>query len=364
VVGALVGLGWWAAPEIVYFAVPGAVFLVISLWRRPIAAVGARVGVAVGGFFVFASPWFVASFSDHFATLRASGGTPLPGNGYPDRLSTFFSHVLPMILGLRVEGAGVWEVSQKFGVAVYVALLVALVASLVLIAYRVPAARPLAAVAVAYPLLYAAFPSAWFWNDGRYAISLTPVVALVLVGGLWTAVSGAVVRWASIVVLVAATASTLVAFNVGFGAVTSLSKLTTWGTHPNSVAVSLGDALHAHRVRDVYAGYWVAYDLQFTSGDGISVMSVDPDRDVAESRAVQQAPRAGWVFVGVAPTDQAVAEAQFGSAAGLDADSIIESALVGWLTAHGVSYTTFRSGPMEVVLPARNVTPAQVNAQA
>jgi hypothetical protein len=318
------------------------------------------VGVAVGGFFVFASPWFVASFSDHFATLRASGGTPLPGNGYPDRLSTFFSHVLPMVLGLRVEGAGVWEVSQKFGVAVYVALLVALVAALVLMAYRVPAARPLAAVALAYPLLYAAFPSAWFWNDGRYAISLTPVVALVLVGGLWTAVSGAVARWGAIVVLVAATASTFVAFNDGFGAVTSLSKLTTWGTNPNSLVISLGRALHAHRVDNVYAGYWVAYDLQFSSAHAISVMSVDPDRNLAESRAVQEASKAAWVFVGAGAADQAAAETELGSPSGLDPDSIVESTLLAWLTQHDLAYTSFASGPFEVVVPSRNVTPAQV----
>ena len=35
------------------------------------------------------------------------------------RLGTFFTHVLPMILGLRVEGAGLWEGGEAFGVIVY-----------------------------------------------------------------------------------------------------------------------------------------------------------------------------------------------------------------------------------------------------
>jgi hypothetical protein len=355
-VGALVGLGWWAAPEIVYFALPGAVFLAITLWHRPMKAVGARLGAAVSGLVICALPWIVASFSDGFATLRASGGTPLPGNNYLDRLSTFFSHVLPMVLGLRVEGAGAWEGSPGFGVVVYAVLLLALVAALILVGYRVAKARPLVAAVVAYPLLYAAFPSAWFWNDGRYAISLTPLLALVLVGGLWTAVSGNWARWLTVGVLVVATASTLVAFNDSFGAIGSPSKLTTWGVQPNSLSISLATALDARRVADVYAGYWVAYDLQFASSGRISVLSFSNDRNVAEARSVQAAPKAGWVFVD--PADLVELAAQFGAASGLDPGTLDEAGLETFLSSRHVSFEKFSTGPFTVVVPSRNIVPA------
>jgi hypothetical protein len=356
--GALSGLGWWAAPEIVYVALPGSVFLLISLWhRRPTAAAVGRLGAAAVGFALFASPWIAASFSDGFATLRASRGTSLADNSYFDRLSTFFSHVLPMILGLRVEGAGAWEVSQGFAVVVYVVLLLALVAALVLLGVRVSKARPLVAIVVLYPLLYPAFPSSWFWNDGRYAISLTPLLALTLVGGIWTAASRNLAQWIAIGVLVAATSSTLVAFNDSSGAVTSLSTLTTWGPNPNAVAISLGTSLRAHGVEDVYAGYWVAYDLQFASSNRVLV---DQYRNRRESAAVEAAPKAGWVFVGPTPADRAVVENEFGARSELDPRTTSEPALLAWLTQHHLSYSSFRSGPFRVVVPSRNVTPAEV----
>jgi hypothetical protein len=358
-IGALVGLGWWAAPEIVYFALPGAVFLLGSLWRRPRAGQGVRLGATAAGFVVFALPWIVASFSDKFATLRAPGGNLLD-NSYADRLSTFFSHVLPMVFGLRVEGPGQWEVSAGFGAAVYVVLLLALVASLILIGHQVPRARPLVAVAALYPLLYCAFPSAWYWSDGRYAISLTPVVALVLVGGVWTLVSENVAQWTAVAVLVAATASTLVALNTDYGALASSQKFTAWRTNPNAVVVALGSALRAHGVSNVYAGYWVGYDLQFCSGDRIAVMPAQSDRDLAESAAVEVASRAGWVFVGSAPGDRAAAESQFGADGELNPGVPSGSALETWLVAHHVPYHSFHSGPMEVVVPSRNVTPGEV----
>jgi hypothetical protein len=226
--------------------------------------------------------------------------------------------------------------------------------------YRVPAARPLVAIAGAYPLLYAAFPTASYWSDGRYAISLTPIVALVLVGGMWTAMSEEVVRWMAIAVLVLATASTLVAFNDGYGAIASPQKLTSWGTNPEAAVISLGDALLGHGVENVYAGYWVAYDLQFCSAGRISVMSVEADRDATEASSVQAASRAGWVFVGPSRADRTAAESQFGSTSHLDPDATSESGLKTWLNRHDVSFITFRAGPMEVVVPSRNVTPTQV----
>ncbi len=352
--GALVGVGWWASPEIVYFALPGAVVLGVDLRHRVGPSLAGRAGVAAAAMVVGALPWIVASFADGFATLRASGGSPRPGNGYGDRLSTFFTHVLPMILGLRVEGAGAWEGPTTFGVLAYVVVLACLVAALVVVATRVRASWPLVAVCASFPLLYAAFPSAWFWNDGRYAISLTPVLALVLVGGVWTAAGRRLAVWATAGVLVLASASTLVAFNDGFGALSSPGRLAAWGADPDADVHALSRALDARHVADVYAGYWVAYDLQFTSDGRIAASSTDPDRDPAASRAVRAAKTAGWVFV--RPSALFSVESQLGSATDLE-PAADEQTLVSWLDRHHVAYRTFDAGGFAVVVPDRNVGP-------
>jgi hypothetical protein len=359
-IGALIGLGWWAGPEIVYVALPAVVFLFLSLRHRPRANQGVRLAAAAAGSVLCAAPWIAASFSEGRAIFSTPGGTALSG-AYLDRLSVFFTHVLPIGLGLRVENTGVWEVAGGLAAAVYVVLLVALEASLLLMWRRIPAARPLVAIATAYPLLYAGFPSNWYWNDGRYSLSLTPLLALVLVGGLWTAVSGNAARWLSVAVVVAATVSTLVAFNDGgVGAATSLRKLSTWGGNPNSLVVSLGHAIRAHGLAYVYAGYWVSYDLQFSGGDGVTVMAVQSDRNLVESAAVEAASRAGWIFVSPSSGDQSAVDTEFGAVSELDPGPASPSALEAWLTAHDVSYQAFRAGPFEVVVPSRNVTPAQV----
>jgi hypothetical protein len=353
--GGLVGVGWWASPEIVYVALPGAVVLGVDLRHRVGRPLAGRVALAAGAMAVGALPWIVASVGDGFATLRASGGSPLPGNGYLDRLSTFFTHVLPMTLGLRVEGAGAWEGSSAFGVAAYGVLLACLVAALVVVATRVRASWPLVAACVAFPFLYAVFPSAWFWNDGRYALSLTPVLALVLVGGLWTASDRRLAVWATAGVLVLASASTLVAFNDGFGAVSSPGRLTAWGADPDADVGALSSALGARHVHDVYAGYWVAYDLQFTSDGRIAASSADPDRDPAAAQAVRAAKTAGWVFV--LPSALPSVEAQLGSATDLEPPAD-EASLRAWLDRHHVAFRTFDAGGFSVVVPDRNVGPA------
>ena len=85
---------------------------------------------------------------------------------------------------------------------------------------------------VAFPFLYAAFPTSWFWNDGRYAIGLTPVVALVVVGPCWQVMRPATAIWVAARPCVAAFATTLVAFNSGYGAIGSPGELTQWSTNP------------------------------------------------------------------------------------------------------------------------------------
>ena len=123
-------------------------------------------------------PWIWATVT------RSGSGIPPSPMTYFSRLGTFFSHVLPMILGLRVEGVGLWEGGHVFGAIAYALLIVFVLGSLILVVRR----RDLdsgSLTLVLYPFLYAAFPTSWFWNDGRYGLSLTPILSLVIAGGLW-----------------------------------------------------------------------------------------------------------------------------------------------------------------------------------
>ncbi len=115
------GLGFWASPEIVYFALPAIVLVATTLRHRSVVVAVKRVALAVGAAFVGMLPWT-------WATLSSTGsGIPSSPVSYLSRLGTFFTHVLPMILGLRVEGVGQWEGGQALGSLLY-ALLVVLVA--------------------------------------------------------------------------------------------------------------------------------------------------------------------------------------------------------------------------------------------
>ena len=128
--GAAGGLGFWSSPEIVYFAIPGILVVATTLRRRPAGVVIPRLAVAFLACVVGALPWIWATLTRHSAVIPPA---PEP---YLSRLGTFFSHVLPMLLGLRVEGFGLWEGGRTFGVAAYVILLVLFVSEAVIIAVR------------------------------------------------------------------------------------------------------------------------------------------------------------------------------------------------------------------------------------
>ena len=70
------------------------------------------------------------------------------------------------------------------------------VTSAVLVAIRSPDAWILVLALALYPFLYAAFPTSWFWNDGRYGLSLTPILSLVIAGGLWQMARPKIAVWA------------------------------------------------------------------------------------------------------------------------------------------------------------------------
>ncbi len=350
--GLAIGVGWWATPETLYFTLPAVVVVAFSLRVHGGRAIGTRVLAVVTGAVVGALPWIVASLRVGLSAFGAKTPSPVP---YLTRLSTFFTHVLPMLLGLRIEGAGQWEVTPVAGGLLVALLLAGLVAAMITVALRVPDARVLVGSLVIFPFLYAAFPTSWFWNDGRYGIALAPIASLVGIGALWQVARARVARWITVAILAAVVASTVVAVDAGYGGFSNVSRLSDWRANPNSAVTALSAKLQALGIRDVYAGYWVAYDLAFVSAGRIEVAPIVNDRDPAESKAVAGAARVGWVFVPAAHVGEVAG--QVGSTTGLDPVVVDEQTLASWMTANGIRFRTTTVGPFLLVLPDKNTWP-------
>ncbi len=325
-------------------------------------------------------PWLMAGVGDGWATLRVGQATSLSGS-YGHRLNVEFTHVLPMAFGARVEGVGVWLVNRDIGVLAYAAALFLVVAACVVLWQRVVLARVLVLFCVAFPFLYAMFPTSWFWNDGRYVIFLTPVVSLVVMGAVGTIdfapARHSIPRHSSGVriavasrrktttalllssgLLVVATASTLWAVNSGFGVVSSPSKLISWHANPDPKLEDVERRLTQMGVHTAYAEYWVAYDVEFLSDGHLTVSAVDDNRNVAERSAVDRAPRSAWIFV----LTDADAESELGTGGDLNPPGVSVTSLTSWLSLHDIPYKTLSRGPYTVVVPARQVTPADIGA--
>jgi hypothetical protein len=263
-----------------------------------------------------------------------------------------------MALGLRVEGAGAWEGGHAIGAVLSVLVIVLIVGAAVLLALRMPDTRVLALVLVLYPFLYAAFPTSWFWNDGRYALALSPVFALVVAGGLWLLLRADFAAWVASGLLVLAAISTLVAFNDGYGAVGAPGRLTTFAANPNPAVTSLATRLEQLGVARAYAGYWIANDLTFIADGRVVGTGVGFNRNPPEASAGGGRAPAAWVFV----SSRALAddEGQLGSAGDLQPGTMTEAALTAWLGVHGIPYRVIPVGGFDVIVPARPVSPTQV----
>jgi hypothetical protein len=355
VFGGAIGVGFWASPEIVYFALPSVIVAALALRGRALTGSVARVSICLGAAVIGALPWLVATVRGGGSSLPAS---PLP---YWSRLGTFFSHVLPMTLGLRIEGAGAWEGRTAVALALYALLLVAVVGSIAVVAVRTRDGLVLVLAVALLPFLYAAFPTSWFWNDGRYAIAVSPLVALLVMGALWEVVRVSVARWAASVAVAAALASTLVAFNAGYGTIAHPTMLTRWSTDPNPAITALARRLEAIGVGHAYAGYWVANDLTFLSGSRVIAKSLDVDRNPPAASSVETSP-AGWIFV--VGANLGPAASQLGSVTDLNAVPTGEVGLTNWLGERRIPYRRISAGVFDVIVPSQRLSPVELGPVA
>jgi hypothetical protein len=226
---------------------------------------------------------------------------------------------------------------------------------------------------LAFPLLFAAQPGTWYWEDGRYIVFLSPLLALVLVAavepvGQWLSTRtghrlGAPALWslAAGALLLGAGTLTVAAFTQDNQV--SLRTSTEAWSNPNGPVERAVATLEAHGVRAGFADYWVAYKLDLLSRGVLTIAPAhgDVDRSAAIDHQVAQAAQQAWLFV---PPDQFQAGlAQFaGTAVIVGPRAITETNFDEALQRLGVTHRTIEAGILDAVVPGRKVTIGEVLA--
>lgn len=376
--GGALGLGWWASPEIGYFAVPCLVLVLAWWWAasRPLvpghgaqmrepSRLGALALVVFGGL-VGSLPWLYANAHTGFASLKSSS---LPANGgatYGERLSVFFHYMLPMQLGARTVASGEWVGGDAVGTLVYSVMLILIAAACARAVWVAVGERTtlvplsLAAAVVTFPFLYAAAPGTAYWLDGRYGIYLPALIVVLFATSLGTlharrsrsgderspVASGALVV-AAVGVMAALCLTVAGARTAGVPA----SFFTSWrqGDAPMEQVVQ---ALRQHHITDAYGDYWTANDLDFLSGGSpaISPSPLDVVRSTALAAEVASAKDPAWLFF--APDQATRAAAVFGNGQP-GPGPYTEQTFEDHLKALGIGYSVVKLGVLDAVVPDR-----------
>jgi 4-amino-4-deoxy-L-arabinose transferase-like glycosyltransferase len=383
--GVFAGIGWWASPEIVYYLVPSGVFLAWKMAKRRVELhlrdllLAATVGV------LGALPWIWDNAHSRLGSLHQLNHAQ-PDNSYTSHLSLFFTHTMPVAMGLRlranyvlgreawVPGSGSFLVGPSgpswlkvVGVIAYVLALLGLVIWIRLL-IRQRRSLVLVGAVVLYPFAFAMSPFAWDWHDGRYGLFLAPLLALLLASGADHAFTHlGRPRLSSAVAVVVGLALTLTA-------VTQLNPYTpvrsdasragwfTWSPNPNPEAVSLTRSLESAHLDHVWAGFDTSWLLDWESGGRITASDVRyPNAGYYRTVATSDAP--AWLFV---------EPGQLGSVASqLDIDSrtLDPGCLIGdprlcvdpasfeaFLARQGIGYRIVTFGAFIAVAPSRSVS--------
>ena len=402
--GVAVGIGWWTSAEILYVGVPA---IVTTAWiaTRAVRRDGARaiVPASVGALATAPGlvPWFVGSVHDHFASIRAATTDPGSGaTGYLGHLHVFFVHTLPMVLGARVPVSGAWLGGRTTGLVVLSVTTALLAVGVGAAAWRMPAARPVAAAVIAYPFIEAAMGPASYWRDGRYGVYLPAIVLVAAVAGwdrllrrrqapLATAGAGtagaaspasapggtgpadqlrAIRAAVAVLACAAATASTVAGIDRASAVVAPSVAVTGFAAHPadlvdhpDGTARSVAQDLLLAGVTRAYADYWAAYDLDLFGSGRLVVTPATLVRSRSMAAKVANAPHPAWLFAGPSGADVAAYREQFQNPAlgpmGLDLQQF-----TALLHANGVAYRTVPTGAVVGIVPGTRITPAWVAA--
>lgn len=365
--GAATGVGWWASPEVLYFVVPAAPFVALSIWgrrrRRP-SAISRDVTVLVISAVAGMAPWLYTNAHTHFASLRTGAHYgPMDGTAV-HRVGILFGKTLPIILGTRTMQSGTW-LGGAVGVALYGVLLGLLVLSLLVLAQRAPRARILVAMLVAFPWLYSLAPTG-YWQDGRFAVYFSPFIALAMLGAADDVLRRRLRRPRARRRV--RTALLLAVLGVAVvSAVQSLDVVTTFASRPfaitgartENLAMSVTHELHRAGITHLYAQYWVAYDLDFVGDGAVTASPPDAIRSTAIASAVAAAAHPAWLFVGPSRADAARTATGFPDAG--NPYDLTANGFTRLLQRAGVSSRSVAVGTMIAVVPSQRVTPADLH---
>ena len=356
--GFFLGLGWWCTPEIVYYAAPALLWVAYRAirdraWPRPAGVLlfvghdGARRAALAGS---QRRAWVSVAASRCSADDAA----------WAARLGVFFQYVVPLVVGLRLRGTGEWLLGPGLGVALYALFGAALVGWVLLLAQR-HRALPLVVFVVLFPFVYTYAPFSGFWKDGRYALYLAPVLALLVAAALCELARGSlrVLRPAPLVGMVALLALTA-------GAVLSLAPYvplagshgpraswTTWSADPDQWLEPLVAALERAHVEGAYAGYWVAYPLTFAARERVVAADPGVNRYPPYLAAVARSPRQAWVFPRLSTLP--ALNAAVGSHPWLPKWTWTLASFESYLQLHAIAYHSENAGYFTIVYPARAV---------
>jgi hypothetical protein len=383
--GLVTGIGWWSLPEIAYFLIPAGLILIGAMVARSrpgdLARWAGRIGLAVVAFVVGGLPWWWTNLGSGFASLDTSKfpGSATPLNpGYGGRLRLFFRFTLPMYANLRRLNSGQWLFGgsgtsfHRVLVVLAVALIAAaIIGALVLCLLRGGRCIALAVALVVYPFLVALQPGTWYWQDGRYAVYLGPLLALVAavacvelaerVGRRRLSPSprrppGG--RAGGVTLMGVVVALSLVLTTVNFHqslAVTRHALVHGWA-NPDTAATATASALESKGIRTGYADYWVAYKLDFLSDSRLTltVAGTDPDRWATLDQEVRSSPSPAWLFVPAGRLPAGLAQfAQTGNIQG--PSGLSEPQFLAALDRLGIPHRTVDAGPIQAVIPASPV---------
>jgi 4-amino-4-deoxy-L-arabinose transferase-like glycosyltransferase len=371
--GLVAGVGWWSSPEIAYFLVPSALIVLgaLALTRERRHRWLAAFGVGVAGAILGALPWLWANVGSHFASLkRASfpgGAATALNTGFGGRLDVFFTRALPIDVDLRHLATGSVLVGGLGGTLLQVAVFGALAGGLLVCLVRRDRATAIAVAILSFPLLFAAQPGTWYWEDGRYIVFLGPL--LVVAGaaaidtvarwltprraaptrrrGVALGLTGALALGVAVLTVTAFGGDDHVSFN---------SYRASWSDPNGPVDHAIG-VLEARGVHTGFAQYWVAYKVDLLSRGALVITPGpgDVDRSRAIDAQVAAAARPAWLFV--PPAQLSVGFAQFSPTAVIVGPrAVTEPNFVAALHRLGISYRTINAGLLDAVVPARRVT--------
>jgi hypothetical protein len=380
VLGLSAGVGWLSSPEIAYFLVPAAIYLVARLVQRRAKATMGSMFLGAGALVLGSFPWWWHNLNRHFDSFATAPqpAPPGPGGAYWWHLGIFDRYVLPLVLGLRLRGDGRWLFSASVTPHLVNVVIVVLASWLIYLAAR-GRAWLLVMYIAGFPFLYAAQPYTWFWQDGRYAVFLAPGLALVAASllcevGMWATqpkrfVAGAIAA----IVFVASLGLTLGAArnevpyqpDRALPAVQRTSWL-SWRANPDNLPTALANALVRWHVRDAFSSYWLSYDVGFLSQGRVTLSPAGTvfSRYPPYYQAIARSRAPAWIFVNPAEAEDAAAEA--GTAvldpgcSSADEACLSVPEIVEWCVVHHITYVIRYSGPYVVVLPSRRILPGKI----